>query len=256
MRRIHFDVIDSTNVQARRLAGEHPGERLLVTATEQTAGRGRQGRSWASPRGGAWLSVVWPIARPIPHLAGASLAAAVAVRRGVARAAPDAAERLTIKWPNDLLLDDHKVAGILCESFAAASGAEGRPALMVVGVGVNANFDAGLLPDKLRYPATTLPAALGQPVEVEAVIAAIADELETALVEFETAGLGGGLLDDLAAHLAYRGAERTLSGPQGAVTGRIVGVDESGRLVLETSSGRVAFDTGELVPPDARNVAT
>ena len=78
MRRIHFEVTDSTNSQARLLAAAHPGERLLVTAAEQTAGRGRQGRQWISPRGGAWLTIAWPMRLAPAAYRAASLAAASA----------------------------------------------------------------------------------------------------------------------------------------------------------------------------------
>ena len=64
MRRIHYDIIDSTNSEARRLAAADLREPLLVTAAEQSAGRGRQGREWQSPHGGAWMSLAWPARQP------------------------------------------------------------------------------------------------------------------------------------------------------------------------------------------------
>lgn len=246
MRRFHFDATDSTNVQARRLAAENPGELLLVTAAEQTAGRGRNGRTWHSPRGGAWLSVVWPLRGAPAAYAAASLAAAAAVRRALVDAAPELADRLRIKWPNDLLVDGRKAAGILCEqtSGGASAGA------LIVGVGVNADFDAAELPADLRHPATTLLAALGRSVPVEPLIDAVAARLEDSLAEFEAQALTPKLLDELRAHLAYVGERRVWMGPQGPVISIVRGLDDAGRLLLDGPDGPIACETGELVEID------
>jgi BirA family biotin operon repressor/biotin-[acetyl-CoA-carboxylase] ligase len=245
MRRIHFDATDSTQVQARRLAAEHPGETLLVTAAEQTAGRGRQGRTWQSPRGGAWLSFVWPLRRSARAYAGASLATAVAVRRAVASLASQFADRLLIKWPNDLLLDECKVAGILCEQVSLGSASPEGTGALLVGVGVNVDFDPAAFDGDLRTPATTLAAA-GARATVDAVVEAVGDELAWAMRTFETDGLNGSMLAELRAHLAFVGTVRTWAAPTGPVRGRILGVDDDGRLLLEGPSGTLACETGEL----------
>jgi BirA family biotin operon repressor/biotin-[acetyl-CoA-carboxylase] ligase len=185
---------------------------------------------------------VW---RPSANYAGASLAAAVAVRRGLCRVAHEVAERLTIKWPNDVLLDGRKVAGILCESFPGNAGGE-KPGLLIVGVGVNVDFDAAQLGNDLRHPATTLRDGLGRAVGVEEVINALSAELEPALAECESAGLSAELLDELQSCLAYRGEVMTWHGPAGTCAGLVVGVDAAGRLVMERETGRVLCESGEL----------
>ena len=187
MRRIFFDVTDSTSVQARLLAAAHPGEALLVTAGKQTAGRGRLGRSWASPRGGAWMTLVWPAGSGAGGYAEAALALAEAVRRAVCAVAPELESRVTVKWPNDVLVDGRKVAGILCEYVpgivtTAATDARGT---LLVGVGVNVDFDLALLGEELRERATTLRDAVGCAVDVEAVIENVARELVSGLEAFE-----------------------------------------------------------------------
>jgi BirA family biotin operon repressor/biotin-[acetyl-CoA-carboxylase] ligase len=245
MRRFHFELTDSTSTQARRLAAEHPGERLLVTADAQSAGRGRLGRTWNSPSGGAWLSVVWPMGQPSANYAGASLAAAVGVRRALCGVEPELAERLTIKWPNDVLLDLRKVSGILCESFPGSAAGD-KLSLLIVGVGVNVDFDAAQLGVDLRHPAASLRDALGKNVSVEQVVDAVAAELEAALAECETMGLTRGLLEELQSHLAYVGDVITWHGPAGPCAGLVKGVDAVGRLVLEGAAGRVLCETGEL----------
>jgi BirA family transcriptional regulator, biotin operon repressor / biotin---[acetyl-CoA-carboxylase] ligase len=243
MRRFHFDVTDSTNTQARRLGAEHPGEPLLVTATEQSAGRGRNGRTWHSPMGGAWLSVAWPRRRSAAAYAAVGLVAAAAVRRALVDAAPEVAERLRIKWPNDLLLDDGKVAGILCEQSPDGAG---DPGVLIVGVGVNVDFDSATLPGDLRRPATTLRDALGRSVLVETIIGGVAARLAEVLADFEANGIAPALLDELRAHLADVGTHRTWDGPAGRITGVIRGIDDAGRLLLEGPDGPLACETGEL----------
>jgi BirA family biotin operon repressor/biotin-[acetyl-CoA-carboxylase] ligase len=188
MQRFHYDTIGSTNVEARALAAARPGTPLLVTAAEQTAGRGRQGRAWHSPRGGAWLSVAWPMAHPPARYAAASLVAGAALRRAVASLGVDA-RRLEVKWPNDLVIGGRKAAGILCEQFAGAAGAAGS---LVIGVGVNVDFDPALFPPDLRTPATTLREALGVALGVDDVVAATAREVAAAMRDFERDGLAEG----------------------------------------------------------------
>jgi BirA family biotin operon repressor/biotin-[acetyl-CoA-carboxylase] ligase len=245
MRRIRFDTVDSTNTQARLLASGHPGEPLLVTADVQTAGRGRHGRSWQSPRGGAWMSVVWPLATRPAESAAASLVAAVAVRRALGEVASEVADRLLVKWPNDVLLADRKVAGILCEQFL---GGDASPSgVLIIGVGVNVDFDLSELGDGLRHPPTTLRAELGRAVAVDAVIDAVADRLAAALVQFDATGLDESLLGELRRHLAYVGTIRTWDSPTGRVSGRVLGIDDAGRLLLSGPAGKVACAAGELL---------
>jgi BirA family transcriptional regulator, biotin operon repressor / biotin---[acetyl-CoA-carboxylase] ligase len=251
MLRIHFDSTDSTNDQARRLAAEHPEEVLLVTAAEQTAGRGRRGRTWHSPRGGAWLTMVRPLVRPPAAYAGASLAAAIGVHHAIVRVLPEVEPRLSIKWPNDLLLDGLKVAGILCEQFPAIGGA---PAVLVVGIGVNVDLDLDPIAGELRYPATTLSMAVRRAVDVGGCVEAVAQELDAALTAFEATGLDEAMLTALRDRLADVGEVRTWNSASGSLTGRIVGLDDAGQLLLEGPTGVVACNAGELLPQEAGRI--
>lgn len=245
MRHVHFDLVDSTNTQARRLAAQHPGERVLVTAAEQTAGRGRLGRDWQSPRGGAWLSLAWPMHNAPCTYAAASLVAAVAVVRAVSEVVPECAGRLQVKWPNDLLLSGRKVAGILCEQ--ALGGIAESPATLVVGVGVNVDFDVALFPTELRHPATTLQRESIRPVMVEQVVNAVAACLVELLTEFEADGLSEELVEELRGRLAYVGTVRSFEQAGRVVTGSVMGIDGAGRLVIQNADGEKAFAAGELI---------
>ena len=243
MRRIHFPLTDSTNTEARRLAAEHPGECLLVTAATQAAGRGRQGRVWESPLGGAWLSIAWPTRQPPATYSPVSLVAAIAVRRALLGVVT--CERLKIKWPNDVLIDDRKVVGILCEQWP---GQNGNPGVIVIGIGVNVDFDLALLPTDLRHPATTLCQAIGRALPVEDVIDAVMEQVLAALEAFEATGLNADLVAELGDSLAYVGTERSWQAPRGEITGRVLGIDDAGRLLLEVSGQTEAHDVGEFAP--------
>ncbi len=246
MRRIHFDVTDSTNTEARRLAVEHPGECLLITAAKQSAGRGRHGRAWESPLGGAWMSIVWPARQPPQAYGAVSLVAAIAVRRALLDVVE--ATRLNIKWPNDLLIDDQKVCGILCEQWPSESGQAGS---LVIGIGVNVDFDHGLFPADVRHPATTLSSAVGRAIPVEDVIDAVSEQVVTVLKAFESVGFNTDLVEELRGCLAYVGDERSWQSPRGDITGKVVGIDDTGRLLLEVDGQTTAHDVGEFAPTRA-----
>jgi BirA family biotin operon repressor/biotin-[acetyl-CoA-carboxylase] ligase len=262
MRRIHFELTDSTNAQAKLLSATRPGERLLVTAAEQTAGRGRQGRQWISPRGGAWLTIVWPMRMEATAYRAASLAAAVGVRRalvelltrGMPAEAMAHAPRPEIKWPNDILIDEAKVVGILCEQ---SLGSNANANVLFIGIGVNVAFEQSILDEpasgeKLRHRATTLSNAAGRAIEVDEAIELVSLEVANVLERFEANGLAGpaigepSLLEELRGALAYIGRERTWLSPRGAVVGRVLGVDDEGRLMIDDGREVVHCDAGEL----------
>ena len=214
--RLHLRSTASTNERARQLAATGAPHGTLVTAAEQTAGRGRQGRTWVAPAGRALLMslVLRQPRRLLPLAAGVAVAELVG---------PNA----MVKWPNDVLAADRKVAGILVE---------GRPqeGWAVLGIGVNVALAMEDFPPELRSTAGTLglpPQAL-EPT-LEALLARLAywlpAEEETVLA-------------------AVRGrdalAERQVSWAGGS--GRAAGIDGDGRLVVATETGHVALDAGEV----------
>lgn len=146
---IHHESVDSTNALAKQLAEEGATHGTTVTADEQTAGRGRQGRQWIAPPGESLLMSV--IVRPmVPRLQLAPLAAGLAVA--------DVCEELAgvqpkVKWPNDVLIDGRKVAGILLE---ARPDPELERSWMVIGIGLNTSLDVDALPEELRERAVSL----------------------------------------------------------------------------------------------------
>ena len=215
--RLHLRATTSTNDRARELAAAGAPHGTLVTAAAQSAGRGRQGRTWSAPPGRALLmSLVLRGAPPLLPLAGAV---------AVAEAAGDAAR---IKWPNDVLLDGRKLAGILAEARPQEGWA-------VLGIGVNVAVRPGDLPPELRDTAATL--AL-EPPAVEETLDRVLTALDRALA-LDTADL----LDAWRARDALRGREITWAGGRG----RAAGIDGAGRLVVELpGGGRTALEAGEV----------
>jgi BirA family biotin operon repressor/biotin-[acetyl-CoA-carboxylase] ligase len=260
MRRFHYSTIGSTNDEARRLSSQHGDQPLIVTAEVQSAGRGRHRRPWISPRGGAWMSVAWPMLHPAPFYDSVplvtALAVACAIEEVVERAGrDDLAGQIRVKWPNDILIAGRKVAGVLCERSLSARadadderGRAGPPACFIVGVGVNADFDEAELPaGTLRFPATTLRAALNAPVDVEQLIELFSRHLLALMHDFERAGLTADMLTALRARLAFDGRHVQVAHEGGQVIrGRQVGIDEHGRLLLETERGTHACSAGEV----------
>jgi BirA family transcriptional regulator, biotin operon repressor / biotin---[acetyl-CoA-carboxylase] ligase len=214
--RLHLRVTGSTNERARELASGGAPHGTLVTASEQTSGRGRQGRTWTAPAGRALLCSL--VVREPPRLL--SLAAGVAV-------AEVAGTEALLKWPNDVLLSGRKVAGILVE---------GRPAewWAVLGIGVNVALRDEDFPPELRGCAGTLGRAAE---EVEAVLA----ELLVALARWLSAPADR-VLDAVRARDALLG--QPVSWTDGA--GRGAGIDADGRLLVSTDAGELALDAGEV----------
>ena len=142
--RIALEVVGSTNDEAKRLARGGAPDRTLVTAARQEAGKGRRGRVWSSPEGNLYASFVLRHGRPPATAAQLSFVTAVALAEALCDLLPDG-PAVRCKWPNDVLIDGAKVAGILLE-------AEGEGGWLVVGLGVNIRHE----PEQPLYPATSL----------------------------------------------------------------------------------------------------
>jgi BirA family biotin operon repressor/biotin-[acetyl-CoA-carboxylase] ligase len=218
---VHHRVTDSTNARARALAMAGAPHGTLVTADEQTAGRGRQGRSWTAAPGDALLFSL--LVRDVePGAALLPLAAAVAVCESLGPV------EAAIKWPNDVWIERRKVAGILLE---------GRPqeGWAVIGIGLNVRTREFL--EELREKATSLALA-----GVDTTVAEVRVALVAALDRWLTARPGE-VLEAWRARDALRGEPvRWQSG-----SGTAAGISESGSLIVDTDAGeRVELDAGEV----------
>lgn len=179
--------VDSTNLYLRRLA-DTAADGTAVIAASQTAGRGRSGRSFLSPEGGLYLSVLLRPELAPERLPSLTPLAAVAVCRAVEAAC---GARCGIKWPNDVLLEGKKICGILFESVLGRE----KPCV-IVGIGINANTAS--FPEELRAIAGSIAAVTGQRVDLNALAAALLRELDALYARWLTDG-GGSVLEE------YRG---------------------------------------------------
>jgi BirA family biotin operon repressor/biotin-[acetyl-CoA-carboxylase] ligase len=233
----HHARIGSTNDRARALLREPDGAGTLVVADEQLAGRGRRGRSWASPAGRN-LYCSLPVR---PRLAAAdawwlSAAAALAVQDACAGTAD-----LLVKWPNDLVTaDGSKVAGLLLETSIDGD----RVADAVIGIGINVNWLRSEMPGDLAARATSLAELSGAPVDRGLLL----ERLATAL-ERELAGLEGGQSPlaryRAAAWLDGREVEIETGGER--ITGVVRGISDDGSLRVESANGPIDIGHGEVV---------
>src|SRR5918992_1365114 len=214
--RVHYRSTDSTNERARELASRGAPHGTLVTADEQTTGRGRQGRAWIASRGSAVLmSVV------LRRINGAlPLAAAVAVCEALPL-------RALIKWPNDIWIGRRKVAGILVE---------GRPLEGWGALGIGVNVSTLDFPAELEDVATSLRRE-GLNSGNEEVLTSLLVSLDRWLERPTPEVLAAWRTRD-----ALRG--EAVHWPGGS--GQAAGVDDSGALLVDTASGRIALDAGEV----------
>ncbi|HSV41695.1 MAG TPA: biotin--[acetyl-CoA-carboxylase] ligase [Nocardioidaceae bacterium] len=226
----------STNVDlaGRARAGEPAG--LVLVAEHQTSGRGRLDRTWEAPaRAGLTFSVLLRPAAEAEQWPWLPLVAGLATLRGVRRAS--GLPGVALKWPNDVLLGGAKVAGILLERVETDEGAAA-----IAGIGINVSTT----PDELPVPTATSLAIAGAEVDRAVLLTAVLAELPGLLELWE---LG---TDELrAAYVAEcdtLGQVVEVSLPSGeTLTGRAVGIDEQGRLDVETASGRTAVGAGDVV---------
>lgn len=220
--RLHHRLIASTNERAKELAQAGAPHGTLVTADEQTSGRGRQGRAWTAPAQSAVLMSL--VLRDFDELL--PLAASVAV----AEACEAAGVNCAIKWPNDVWIDGRKVAGILVE---------GRPqeGWAVLGIGLNVATSFEELGEELREIATSIEIAAGRAPSIERAQETLLGTLEARL---------GGERDRILAAWSERDAlrDRRIRWQDGE--GVAAGVDDSGALVVDTPGGRMALDAGEV----------
>ena len=216
--RVHHRLTDSTNERAKELADDGTLHGTLVTADEQRAGRGRQGRTWSAPAGSAVLMsvVLRDVSETLP------LAAAVAV----CEALPVEAR---IKWPNDVWISERKVAGILVEARPQEGWA-------VLGIGVNVATSE--FPRELAETATSLVLA-GAAASVDWTLAALLTTLDHWLPCPPEEVLAAWRPRD-----ALLG--QTIRWENGSKEGVAAGIDSSGALLVETASGRVTLDAGEV----------
>lgn len=228
---LRFDSLPSTNVEAARRATEGAAEGLCVVAGEQTAGRGRLQRQWASPKGaGLYFSIIlrpsfeqsaWPLL---------TLMAAVAVHDSLR---DSCGLETDIKWPNDVLANDKKLCGILAETVETSRGRA-----IVVGIGINLTKHS--FPAEFAGIATSVEVAAGQNPELEVVLAALVSSLVSYYQALKQPGGPEEILREWAARSTYGEGKRIRVVESNAtLVGTTRGLESDGALRVETDDGKM-----------------
>lgn len=222
-----YETVTSTNLVAARLPAWS-----AVRADLQTAGRGRFQRSWVSDRGGLWLSAVLPSGatpgwRALPLVVGLAVCRAL---QGLG------VNRLRMRWPNDVLVADRKLAGLLLDQFF--------PGSVVAGIGINVRNNPAAADPALAGRVVTLAELIPQPPNLRALTRAVLTELRRVVEPMQDSGLSLLLPEINRLWGESREVELDLDGP--LRRGRFAGVDEQGRLLLGTGPGAEAFFPHEV----------
>lgn len=227
-------VTDSTNDDARRLAVAGEPEGTVVLAGEQRAGRGRLGRIWESPEGGAYASIVLRPEVETPEGIVLPLVVGIGVAEGLEAFGVEA----LVKWPNDILAPDgRKIAGILCEGLS-----EGWQVVWVVaGIGINV-----AVPDPPEG-SVSVDELAGRHVLLADVTATVLDSVARAYQRWKHEGFGA-LAQDYERRSWLAGREVTISDAAGRVlvAGRVAGIDAQGRLLVDSGDGIVPVAAGDV----------
>jgi len=232
--------IGSTNDRARVALAEPDGDGVAVVADLQTAGRGRRGRTWASPAGVNLMVSVGFRGRTEAVDAGlVGIAAGLAVRDACAGVVPPA--ELLVRWPNDVVAaDGRKLAGLLVETALE----DARLAEAVIGIGINVNWPVGDMPEAVRNRATSLIEMAGHPIDRVELLSALLSALDAEIAALER---GASPIPRLTAVSALDGRQVTVDLGSDRLEGTAAGVSEQGLLLLDTGAGRVALAVGEVV---------
>ncbi len=225
----------STNADLLGAVAELSGPTLLV-ALEQTAGRGRAGRHWHSEPGQSLtFSLAWKFGAPVHTLVGLPLVVGIAIAEALATLGVD----VHLKWPNDVLYGDNKLAGILIETTSAGRDASWA----VIGIGINVALDAAAVA-QIGQPIANLPPKAAR--DRDRLLASVLNHLSVAMLQFEQHGLHV-FVDRWNALHAHAGKMvMIIDHGQVVYEGTAVGIDWIGRLLLDTDGGRIAIMAGDV----------
>lgn len=230
----HFTEVDSTNDVAKKLAKHGACEGTVVIADVQKMGRARFGRDWSSPSGGIWLSVILRPDTDSERLSLLPLIAGTAVANTLNELYDTDAH---VRWPNDVLVGDRKVSGILTELDTDEK-------FVVVGIGINANIDTSDLPEEVRNIATTLRKELKKDVSKTELLDRLFSELEDMYFRFNS---GSATVNCSTVKKRVKVITK-----EWALTGIAKGIDETGALILQLEDGT----TERIISGDCIHLST
>jgi len=228
-----LDETSSTNRTALSSIGQMQSGSVILAET-QREGRGRLSRPWASPPGGIWMSLVLKPDMPLSRVYRINMAVSVSLCRAISR---QLGLEAGIKWPNDLLIREKKVCGILMEVGAQVD----RLDYAVVGVGLNANNDTSAFPG--LWESTSLAGQMGEKVDRCALIAAILNEMESALDDMESQEI----YQEWRSHSLTLGRQVKISSSEGDISGEVVDLDRDGALILRQGQEKRRILAGDCI---------
>lgn len=224
---LSFDELDSTNEEARRLAKGGGSHGAVIWAKKQTSGKGRMGRSWVSPEGNLFVSILLQPEKSMKEFSQLSFVAAVSAAEAIAPLLPGK-QKLRCKWPNDIILDDKKLGGILLESFQT----DGGHSWVVVGVGINIER----FPTDTEFPATCLKDAGVEIISAKIVLSRFIHHFIETYNLWDAKGFAP-IRKMWMSHAWNLGERVTARWPDNEVEGIAEGLDEDGSLLLALDDG-------------------
>lgn len=253
----YHDSIDSTNIEAARLSEQGYGTGTLVVSDEQTAGKGRRGRSWISGAGkGIYMTLLLKPQIDPNHASMLTLVAALAARNAIEQTVgasasgnttqqPDNAlteenQRPLIKWPNDIVINGHKVVGILTEMNAQIDYINH----IVIGIGINVHGTD--FPEEIRQTAGSIYSETGVKVKRAELIARFLQQFEKNYREFLKTEDLSAIVDEYNEALVNKEREVRVLDPRGEFSGVAQGITEAGELLVETEGEVKRISSGEV----------
>lgn len=222
--------VNSTSDWAKELAKTGAEEGTVTVSQAQTAGRGRLGREWASPKGGLWFSIVL---RPDQKASGAVKLVFVASLAVAEVLSKKYRLRTETKWPNDVLVNGKKICGILAEMSTKGE----KVNYVILGVGVNANFCADdFLSESVKTTATSIQDELGKKIRLESLLRALLEEMERSYDRYVEAGFVP-LLERWKRYAGFLGHVVVVTDQNGRLNGLALDVDLEGALILRLEDG-------------------
>ncbi|MCL1971428.1 MAG: biotin--[acetyl-CoA-carboxylase] ligase [Endomicrobia bacterium] len=231
---IHLKKINSTQIKLKNLADDNEPEGAVIVADEQNAGYGRMRRGWSSAAGGLWFSMLLKPKIAPERASLTALLIGIALNRVLKK---EYGVKTKIKWPNDILFDCKKLAGIIIEMSAEQDAVN----WIVAGVGVNAD---NILPKDLK-DAVSLSAILDKAADRAKLLAFFLSEFDGIYAEFQNSGFGG-FAGEYNENIAFLNENVTIDSGFDIIKGLNKGISEDGRLVIETNNGFEKIISGTL----------
>lgn len=234
---LSFETIDSTNEEAKRIAANGGSHGAVIWSKEQTAGRGRAGREWDSEPGNLYVSVLLRPGCDISVIPQLSFVAALAAHHTIEDVLDEDSD-ISLKWPNDILVNDRKIAGILLESFSVPGDDE---RWVVVGLGMNVEHS----PENVRFPATSLKE---EGVEIISAKIVLSRYVHCFIENYNAWSRRGFTAVRRQWTQAAWGLKRQvrISLPNEEVQGEFRGIDTTGALILQVGGKRMTIQAGDL----------